>query len=54
MIKAVYIGEDGNFLCLSKGDVIYVQDIGCAYIYRDEFDDSYYIEKWEVEVISGE
>lgn len=51
MIKVVYIGVSDDFRRLSRGDVIYVQDIGCAYIYSDEFDDSYYIEKFEVEVI---
>lgn len=54
MIKVVFIADDGVYPFLYNGDVIYVQDIGFAYIYTDEFGDSYYIEKWEVEEVSGE
>ncbi|QXV81905.1 hypothetical protein bas03_0078 [Escherichia phage JulesPiccard] len=56
MIKAVFVAEDDDYLGLKTHDVIYVEPLknGDGYIYTDKFGVRLFIERWEIEEISGE
>lgn len=54
MIKAIFIAEDDDDLCVRTGEEVELEEFEDGYLCANKSGEKLYVGRWEVEVISGE